>query len=79
MQSVSYERVLERGFALVRGVDGNPITNVAGAVAGADVAIRFSDGEAAARITGGAAPRQPASRRRSAQKKPDDDDQGTLL
>jgi exodeoxyribonuclease VII large subunit len=79
LQSVSYERVLERGFALVRGVDGNPITSVAGAVAGADVAIRFSDGEAAARITEGAAPRQPAPKRRSAKKKSDDDDQGTLL
>ncbi len=79
LDSYSYERVLDRGFALVRDAAGGPITGIKGAKPGADVAIRFRDGEAAARILGDAEPGgvKPAPKRGG--KRGRDDDQGTLL
>lgn len=76
LESYSYERVLERGFALVTGADGTPVTSVKQARPGDGVSIRFKDGAAAARIAGGAAP-APAPKR--AKKSEPDDSQGTLL
>ncbi len=52
LQLVSYENVLDRGFALVRGQDGRVIARAADAGPGAHVAIRFSDGERGAIIDG---------------------------
>jgi exodeoxyribonuclease VII large subunit len=78
LSSLSYERVLERGFALVRDAVGEPVTSVAQARPGADVTIRFRDGEAPARIGGAAGPPAPAVPKRGA-KRGRDDDQGTLL
>jgi exodeoxyribonuclease VII large subunit len=74
LNSYSYERVLERGFALVRDAAGASVTSARQAKPGADVAIRFRDGEAVARILGEAkpAPRAGGKRKR-------DDDQGSLL
>ncbi|MCW5773039.1 MAG: exodeoxyribonuclease VII large subunit, partial [Rhodospirillaceae bacterium] len=77
LESLSYQRVLDRGFALVRDAAGEPVTSAAGARPGLDVAIRFSDGEVGARIAGPAAPpARPAPKRR---KTGGNDDQGTLL
>ena len=39
----SFERVLDRGFALVTDAAGQPIKKAAGLVAGTAVAIRFAD------------------------------------
>jgi exodeoxyribonuclease VII large subunit len=63
--SLSYERVLERGFALVRGADGAPVTAAAGTHPGMAVAIRFRDGEVGATVAGAgpAATPKPRARR----------------
>lgn len=77
LESLSYARVLDRGYALVRDAAGEPVTGIAGAKPGADVTIRFRDGEVGARVSGervAAAPRPAPKRRRGT-----DDDQGTLL
>jgi exodeoxyribonuclease VII large subunit len=73
LRSLSYERVLDRGYALVRDAAGEPVTSVSGARPGSDVTLRFRDGEAGARIAG--APGTAAPKRKRGR----DDDQGTLL
>ena len=75
LNSLSYERVLERGFTLVQTADGAPVTTVAKATPGTQVSIRFHDGAAPAEI--GGAPARP--RRQRKRKKDPDDSQGTLL
>ncbi|HEY7608053.1 MAG TPA: exodeoxyribonuclease VII large subunit, partial [Alphaproteobacteria bacterium] len=77
LDSLSYQRVLDRGYALVRDAAGEPVTSAAAAKPGADIAIRFRDGEVGARVTSGraaAAPRAAPKRKRGG-----GDDQGTLL
>jgi exodeoxyribonuclease VII large subunit len=51
LESFSYQRVLERGFALVADGAGNPIESVAKLAPGMGVRLRLSDGEAGASIT----------------------------
>ena len=51
LESFSYQRVLERGFALVADGAGSPIESVAKLSPGLGVRLRLSDGEAGARIT----------------------------
>lgn len=46
----SFERVLERGFALVTTPDGRPVKRADEAAIGADVTIRFADASRAARL-----------------------------
>ena len=85
LQSYSYARVLERGFALVSDEAGAPVTSVGALAPGKRLGVRFSDGEAAATVTGVASPdgaggpaKKPAppARRRPAAK---DTRQGRLL
>ena len=85
MESYSYTRVLERGFALVSDEAGAPVTSVEALTPGLSIGVRFGDGEAAATVTGvsslheGSGPamkRRPAARRRSPAK---DKRQGRLL
>lgn len=77
LESYSYERVLERGFALVTTPAGKAITSAGDLAPGDDVNIKLKDGIAAARVAGGAAvqkkpkPRKPDTG--------DDDPQGSLL
>ena len=52
LRSLSYERVLERGFALVREAEGQPVLTAAATQAGQDVSISFSDGTVGATIIG---------------------------
>jgi exodeoxyribonuclease VII large subunit len=52
LDSLSYENVLERGFALVRATDGRIIARAAGARPGPAVSRRFADDERAATIDG---------------------------
>ena len=42
--SYSYERVLERGFALVRDAAGTPVTSAEAVVPGQSLTIQFADG-----------------------------------
>ena len=65
----SFERVLERGFALVTTPEGLPVKRAAEAPDGADVTIRFADAARKARLdpSGSAAPsrRKPAVKSKS--------------
>ncbi|MND09243.1 hypothetical protein D3C83_324050 [compost metagenome] len=64
----------------MRDAAGEPMTSVSGAKPGADVTIRFRDGEVGARITGEGARAAPAAPRTAPKRKRGtDDDQGTLL
>ncbi len=61
LDSLSYERVLERGYAVVRDRAGAPMTRAAAAPPGAGVTIQFSDGARGAKLdAGGDAKRAPA-------------------
>jgi exodeoxyribonuclease VII large subunit len=44
------ERTLERGYALVEGADGDPVSSTADAVAAERVRLRFADGSVGAKI-----------------------------
>ncbi|MEO9877679.1 MAG: exodeoxyribonuclease VII large subunit, partial [Anderseniella sp.] len=50
LRAFSYQAVLERGFALVRDGDGQPVRTVAATSAGMGVSIEFADGQADAVI-----------------------------
>ncbi len=77
LESFSYERVLDRGFALVTDADGAAVTSISDVGVGDDVTIQLSDGKTAARIAGGA-PIVP--KKKQSKKKPSGDDgQGSLL
>jgi exodeoxyribonuclease VII large subunit len=67
LEANSFERVLDRGFALVRDAEGAPV-KAAGALAdGQGVVLQFRDGERDAVIgSGGTAPPTPANPKRSA-------------
>jgi exodeoxyribonuclease VII large subunit len=49
LDSVSYERVLARGFALVTTAKGAPVTSASKITPGAALSLRFADGEVAVR------------------------------
>lgn len=53
LATVSYQSILERGFAVVRDVNGTPIRRAAAVRPGAALAIQFADGTAAATANGG--------------------------
>ena len=50
LEASSFERVLERGFALVTSAQGTPIKRAADAPTGAEVGVRFADGGRVARL-----------------------------
>lgn len=84
LESCSYARVLERGFALAIAGDGRPVSSARVLTAGMDLTLRFHDGTADVTVregAGGPPPgraRRPATKpRRSAVGK--DDRQGKLL
>lgn len=82
LESLSYQNVLERGFALVHERDGGPLTRVAGVQAGQAIQIEFYDGRANATISENettAPPPVKTSPKKAQKKKAKDDDQGTLL
>ena len=78
----SFQRVLERGFALVTTADGTPVKRAGEAAEGADVQLRFADGERAARLdpqTGPAGESPKPARTRKAASKPASDSQDSLF
>jgi exodeoxyribonuclease VII large subunit len=77
LESYSYERVLDRGFALLTTPEGKAVTSARQLTPGDDVNIKLKDGIAAARIAGGAAQKKPAPRKPAGGG--DDDPQGSLL
>ena len=62
LSAFSYHSVLNRGFALVRDADGQPVRSVAATSAGMGVEIEFADGRADAIIGSGGAT-TPAARK----------------
>jgi len=78
LESLSHQRVLERGFALVRDDAGGPVARAAGLATGNDVALVFADGQVAARVTDAAGASKP-KKKAAAKPKPSDDRQGNLL
>ncbi len=51
--SFSYERILERGFALVQDRLGHVVTSVAALRPGMGISVRLADGKAEATVNGG--------------------------
>ena len=76
LESLSYEQVLARGFALVRDSAGKPVLRAAAVQPGASLGIEFTDGSIGATAEGGARAKRPraAAVRRAAVSK----DQGSL-
>ena len=66
LESYSFHSVLNRGFALVRDQDDQPVLSGAGTAAGDTISIEFSDGKVGARVTDGvrAAPKPTAAPRK---------------
>ena len=77
LESFSYERVLDRGFALITSASGEPLTSVKNLKSGDDVNIRLKDGSEAARIIGGKT--VPRPKHKPSPPKGGDDPQGTLI
>ena len=79
LESVSYRRVLARGYAVVHGAEG--LVTAAGQLsAGQGIELEFDDGRIGAQISsegGGAAAKQAKPRRRT--KREDEGSQGSLL
>ena len=86
LESFSFKRVLDRGFALVTDAGERPVTAAAALGSGQDIAIHFHDGAVGARVTDAksAAKATPAadpkkSDRKTSPKKKKDGRQGELL
>lgn len=94
LQANSFERVLERGFALVTDGTGTPVKRAAEAAEGAMVNLRFADADRVAKLDPDAlasahvnpAPKNPkamsetlAKKKSDAKKKPDDSNQDQLF
>lgn len=76
LESYSYRRTLDRGFALVTNSDGLPVRSTSQVSPGEALTIEVADGRFGARADG--APTVKPSRKTKSPK-PSDDDQGTLL
>ncbi|MEG3619014.1 exodeoxyribonuclease VII large subunit [Magnetovibrio sp. PR-2] len=74
LDGLSYERVLERGFALVTDAKGKAVTEASGVSPGDDITVRMKGGDIGARVTGGA---QPKPKKKPTKK--NNDAQGSLL
>ncbi|MBT6859510.1 MAG: exodeoxyribonuclease VII large subunit [Rhodospirillaceae bacterium] len=77
LDSVSYQRVLDRGFALVTGKDDAPVLSASGAAPGDEWQVHFRDGAVAATVSGDGPPKPKKKEKRA--KDTSNDPQGTLL
>jgi len=75
LDSYSYQRVLERGFALVSDADGHPVTSATAVKPGMAMDVAFHDGRTPVIADGAGL----AAARRPRRRGPSDDDQGSLL
>ena len=74
LDGLSYERVLDRGFALVTDAKGKAVTEASGVAPGDDITVRMKGGDIGARVTGGSSPKP-----KKKTPKKNDDAQGSLL
>jgi len=82
LDSYSYERVLARGFVLVRDAADHAVSSAKAVGAGASLRLQFADGQVPVTATGGADMPPPASTPPTsspAPKRKPDDKQGSLL
>ncbi|MBE9559044.1 MAG: exodeoxyribonuclease VII large subunit [Proteobacteria bacterium] len=77
LESYSFHRVLERGYAVVRDSKGRPVTAAAATSPGQQVAVQFHDNSVGAVI--GGKPSVPAPRKPAPMPGKIDDKQGSLL
>ncbi len=62
LDSLSYQKILARGFALVRDAAGNPVVAAASVAPGASLAIQFADGAVPVTADAPGAPRKAAKK-----------------
>jgi exodeoxyribonuclease VII large subunit len=82
LESLSFHRVLERGYTLVRDAAGRPVAAAAALAPGDAISLEFADGAVGAQVTGGAAfEGEPTASRETGKKEPAKRDgrQGRLL
>ena len=79
LESMSYQRVLERGYAVVRTLAGQPITRRAAAEPGMAVEIEFQDGRQQARLGSADTDPEPLARKPVSKPLPPGGKQGSLL
>ncbi len=84
LEGLSFQRVLDRGFALVTDDQGQPVLSAASTEPGMNIGIRFGDGDVSATVSRGGAPKPQKKKtaKKPAKKpvaKPDDEAQGSLL
>jgi exodeoxyribonuclease VII large subunit len=83
LAALSYHGVLARGFALVRGVEGQPLRTAAAVAPGMRLDIEFQDGHVGATAeTGATGRREPVAMRRARPRRRrsfGDDGQGSLF
>jgi len=77
LESYAYERVLERGFALVTDGAGSPVDQVGKLTPGMDVTMQFHDGKAGATVD--TVPGKGGGKKKRKPKPGNDGRQGTLL
>ena len=76
LESFSYQRVLERGFAMVTGKNKKPIDSIKELSQGMPISMQFQDGGAEATVTGGSFLNKNKKLKKN---NGDDNSQGTLL
>ena len=84
LESFSYERILERGFALVTDRDGQAVASARGVAPGDDIGLRFADGGVRAVVSeagpaGWGVGPKVARTKKPASRKASDERQGKLL
>ena len=80
LDSMSYERVLDRGYAVIIGGDDKPVSKAASLKSGEQVRARFSDGERQMVVDGKGTPQAaPVKKVKKVKKGPADDGQGNLF
>ena len=78
LESNSFERTLDRGFAVVRAADGSVISATGQVKSGEAVSLRLRDGEVGAVIVGGSSAPRPQAKAKS-DAKPKESSQETLF
>lgn len=81
LQTLSYERTIARGYAVLRDRDGNVISQTVDTKTGAALNIQLSDGHLAATVgaTATATPAKPKPRQKAKSKANKSDGQGSLF
>jgi exodeoxyribonuclease VII large subunit len=82
LASLSYQGVLQRGFALVRDASGRTLRSIAEAIPGKRLEVELGDGRFAAEVSARGRAEdavQPAARRRRGRRSDAGSDQGSLF